>query len=41
MPQGGTVVNAENQFVADVIVKDGLVESVGKNIKVRFYVDHP
>ncbi|EIE27292.1 D-hydantoinase [Coccomyxa subellipsoidea C-169] len=33
MPQGGTVVNAENQFVADVIVKDGLVESVGKNLK--------
>lgn len=32
--QGGTVVNADHQIIADVLIKDGLIESVGPNLKV-------
>lgn len=32
--QGGTVVNADHQIIADVLIKGGLIESVGPNLKV-------
>ena len=34
-PQGGTVVNHDQEFVADVLIEGGLIKEVGPNIKVR------
>ena len=33
--QGGVVVNAEGEFLADVLIKDGIIEAVHTNLKVR------
>ena len=32
--QGGTVVNADQHFKADVLIKDGKIDSVGTSLKV-------
>ena len=32
--QGGTVVNAEAEILADVLVKDGLIEAVQSDLQV-------
>lgn len=32
--QGGTVVNADRQFGADVLIRDGLIHAVGKDLEV-------
>lgn len=32
--QGGTVVNADQQFRADVLIKDGLIDAVAPSLKV-------
>ena len=32
--QGGTIVNADRQFGADVLIKDGLIHAVGKDLEV-------
>ena len=32
--QGGTVVNADRQFGADVLIKDGLIHAVGSDLEV-------
>lgn len=33
--QGGTVVNADRQFKADVLIRDGLIVKVAPGLKVR------
>ena len=35
LPQGGTVVNADRQFKADVLIRDGLILRVGPDLQVR------
>jgi dihydroorotase-like cyclic amidohydrolase len=32
--QGGTVVNHDRQFKADVLIKDGVIVAVGSDVKV-------
>ena len=32
--QGGTVVNADRQFGADLLIEDGLIHAVGKDLEV-------
>lgn len=37
LSQGGTVVNADRQFGADVLIEDGLIHAVGKDLEVPSY----
>lgn len=35
LSQGGTVVNADRQFKADVLIRDGLILRVGPDLQAR------